>query len=47
GWQPQYSFDRMMDMTVRWYQENGAWWRAIKENASYKDYYKKQYEERS
>jgi len=47
GWQPQYSFDRMMDVTVRWYQENEAWWRAIKEKASYRDYYKKQYEERS
>jgi dTDP-glucose 4,6-dehydratase len=47
GWQPRFSFDEMMDLTVRWYQENEFWWRAIKEEDSYKSYYKKQYEERS
>jgi len=47
GWKSEFTFDQMMDLTVRWYQENQDWWRAIKDGDSYKSYYKKQYEERS
>jgi dTDP-glucose 4,6-dehydratase len=47
GWRPQYGFDDMLARTVRWYQENEAWWRKIKDHQGYRDYYRKQYEERS
>ena len=47
GWQPQYGFDEMLARTVRWYQEHEVWWRTIKDHQGYRDYYRKQYEERS
>jgi dTDP-glucose 4,6-dehydratase len=31
GWQPEVDFDEGMRRTVRWYQENEAWWRPLKE----------------
>lgn len=46
GWEPQYSFDEWLEKTVEWYKNNEAWWKNIK-SGEYKDYYKKQYEERS
>jgi len=33
GWQPQYSFEEWLGMTVRWYQENEDWWAPLKEEA--------------
>jgi dTDP-glucose 4,6-dehydratase len=29
GWEPAQSFDRAIEATVRWYQENEAWWRPL------------------
>ena len=38
------SFDEALERTVKWYQANEPWWRAIKErSAEYKAYYEKQY----
>lgn len=42
GWTPQHSFERAMEATVRWYQQNEWWWRKIK-TGEYLDYYKRQY----
>jgi dTDP-glucose 4,6-dehydratase len=37
-------FDDVLERTVRWYMENEAWWRSIKErSAEFKAYYEKQY----
>lgn len=47
GWQPKYTFDEMLEKTVQWYVENESWWRAIKAQKSYRDYYRRQYEERT
>lgn len=43
GWSPSYSFDQALEITVKWYQNNEAWWKKLK-GQSFKDYYQKQYE---
>lgn len=30
GWEPAHSFEEALARTVRWYQENPDWWRALK-----------------
>jgi len=48
GFRCDRSFDEALEKTVRWYQQNEPWWRAIKErSAEYKAYYEKQYGARS
>ncbi len=42
GWKPQYDFDKWIETTVKWYQENEEWWRNLK-TGSYQQYYEKQY----
>lgn len=27
GWRPRHSFDEAMKLTVKWYRDNGSWWR--------------------
>jgi dTDP-glucose 4,6-dehydratase len=47
GWQPETKFDEALASTVRWYQENTAWWRKIKEKSKdFKQFYTKYYQER-
>ncbi len=44
GFRIHTDFDEALERTVRWYRENEAWWRAIKErSAEFKAYYEKQY----
>jgi dTDP-glucose 4,6-dehydratase len=44
GWKPRHKFQEGLEKTVRWYVENEAWWRAVKEKqAAYQEWYKKQY----
>jgi dTDP-glucose 4,6-dehydratase len=44
GFKMTTDFDEAIARTVRWYSENEAWWRAIKErSAEYKAFYEKQY----
>jgi len=44
GWAPRHGFQEGLEKTVRWYVENEAWWRAVKEKqAAYQEWYKKQY----
>jgi len=31
GWQPRHGFDAGLEETVRWYLDNEAWWRPIRE----------------
>ncbi|MER2180319.1 MAG: dTDP-glucose 4,6-dehydratase [Carnobacterium inhibens] len=33
GWKPKYTFDTGILETIKWYQENEAWWRPLKERA--------------
>lgn len=42
GWRPRYTFEEAIRETVRWYVENEAWWKRLKDG-SYLEYYRKQY----
>uniref|UniRef100_A0A7C4EVG9 dTDP-glucose 4,6-dehydratase n=1 Tax=Desulfomonile tiedjei TaxID=2358 RepID=A0A7C4EVG9_9BACT len=42
GWKPLVAFEEGMALTVRWYQENEAWWTRIK-TGEYLTYYEKWY----
>ncbi|MEA3488868.1 MAG: dTDP-glucose 4,6-dehydratase [Candidatus Omnitrophota bacterium] len=33
GWAPEAGFDRNLEETVRWYGENGDWWRPLRDKA--------------
>jgi dTDP-glucose 4,6-dehydratase len=46
GWRSRHSFDQALEATVRWFVDNQQWWRPIKSGA-YREYYQKQYVERS
>ncbi|NOX36645.1 MAG: dTDP-glucose 4,6-dehydratase [Calditrichaeota bacterium] len=44
GWEPRHPFEEALDATIRWYVENEAWWRRIKEKQEeFKRYYQQQY----
>jgi dTDP-glucose 4,6-dehydratase len=42
GWQPRWSFDDALLLTVRWYQSHPDWWHTIK-SGDFADYYRRQY----
>lgn len=46
GWEPKYDAQDALRATVRWYAENRWWWEPIKSGELYRDYYRRQYEER-
>jgi len=47
GWKPQKDFNKALEFTVRWYQENTNWWRKIKEKSKeFKSFYSEYYRER-
>jgi dTDP-glucose 4,6-dehydratase len=44
NWKPAFTFADGIAETVAWYQQNEAWWQAIKrESAEFQKYYKEQY----
>jgi dTDP-glucose 4,6-dehydratase len=48
GWTPRHDFEDALEATVRWYVDNEAWWRKIKEKqVEYQDFTKRWYAERS
>jgi dTDP-glucose 4,6-dehydratase len=47
GWRPEKKFEEALASTVRWYQENEAWWRKIKERSrEFKVFYDTYYRDR-
>jgi dTDP-glucose 4,6-dehydratase len=47
GWKRRIDFEAGLENTVKWYVENEAWWRKIKEkSAEYKSFYKQYYKDR-
>jgi dTDP-glucose 4,6-dehydratase len=47
GWRPRRDFAEGLRETVRWYRENEAWWRPIKQSdAAFRTYYAAQYGDR-
>ncbi len=47
GWKPKYSFENALKLTIKWYVQNQAWWRKIKESKHFSNYYKTQYVKRN
>lgn len=45
GWQPAYSFDKALALTVDWYLQNKQWWQRIK-SGDYVKYYEQVYSRR-
>jgi dTDP-glucose 4,6-dehydratase len=46
GWAPLYDAAESLRATIRWYAENRSWWEPIKSGDLYREYYRRQYEER-
>jgi len=42
GWEPQYTHEEAIRMTVRWYVENRWWWEPIR-NGEFKEFYQRLY----
>ena len=45
AWEPEISFEKGLEETVRWYLENENWWQAVK-SGEYKEFYQRYYSER-
>ncbi|HEX8552820.1 MAG TPA: dTDP-glucose 4,6-dehydratase [Abditibacteriaceae bacterium] len=43
GWTPHHSFDESVEQTVAWYQQNEAWWHAIRDDDEYQTFYTTNY----
>lgn len=46
GWSPKYNFDQALEITIKWYQNQKSWWKKLKDKG-YKEYYKRQYVDKS
>ena len=47
GWKPKMEFDKALEITVNWYQDNREWWQKIKEKSKdFKEFYSKYYKDR-
>ena len=46
GWQPEHTNEEAIRKTVRWYADNEWWWRKVKDQEEYKEYYRRQYAKR-
>ncbi len=46
GWEPAYGHEEAIRKTVRWYVDNEWWWRKVKDQEDYKEYYQRQYARR-
>ncbi|MFC1517400.1 dTDP-glucose 4,6-dehydratase [Candidatus Margulisiibacteriota bacterium] len=42
GWKPEYTFEKGIKETIKWYLDNKDWWQKIK-SGEYLKYYEKQY----
>jgi len=48
GWRPEARFEEALETTVKWYAENGEWWKKIKEkSADYRRFYDTYYKSRT
>lgn len=45
GWSPEYTFEKGMEETIRWYVENQEWWEKIT-SGQYQEYYDRMYKNR-
>ena len=42
GWEPSYTFDQALPLTIQWYQSNADWLQRVRSGA-YREYYQRQY----
>ena len=42
GWEPRYTFDQALPLTIRWYQAQDTWLQRVRSGA-YREYYAEQY----
>ena len=42
GWQPETNFEKGLNQTLKWYEDNQDWWKQIK-SGEYEKYYQEQY----
>jgi len=47
GWRAEWPFERGIEATVRWYEDNQDWWRPIKSGEMHQAYYAQNYADRS
>ncbi|MCR4325007.1 MAG: dTDP-glucose 4,6-dehydratase [Candidatus Curtissbacteria bacterium] len=45
GWEAKYTFEKALELTVKWFQEHEQWWKKLKDK-NFEDYYNKQYKTR-
>lgn len=45
GWAPSVTFDEGISKTIRWYEENSAWWKKVR-GADYLKYYQANYKDK-
>lgn len=45
GWMPRRPFEEGLKETIRWYQANQDWWRAVKAGEAFQEYYQRRYGE--
>lgn len=45
GWAARRPFEEGLGETIRWYQTNPGWWKAVKGGELFQDYYKRRYAE--
>ncbi len=46
GWRPAWSFEAALEATVRWYVDHQDWWRPL-QDATYQEYYRRNYQDRT
>jgi dTDP-glucose 4,6-dehydratase len=42
GWEPRYTFEQALPLTIRWYQSQGDWLQRLR-SGEYREYYSRQY----
>lgn len=43
GWNPQYSFERGLELTIKWYVENRRWWEKRRKDKKFIEFYRRWY----
>ncbi len=45
GWKPAYTFDKGLELTVKWYLDNAKWWQRVRDESYFK-YYSANYDKK-
>lgn len=47
GWKPLVPFDAGLQQAIAWYAAKASWWKRIKDGEHFREYYRRQYDERN